>query len=65
MESGMESAPQGPLAIALAISQLLYLIAMPTLGVRLLLLARRRRQLPEALLSAHFLLCCSLGGGEG
>ncbi len=47
--------------IILGISQLAYLAAMVTLGVRLALLARRTRQLPEALLSAHFLLCCTLG----
>jgi hypothetical protein len=48
-------------AIILGISQLAYLGAMVTLGVRLAALARRTRQLPEALLSAHFLLCCTLG----
>jgi hypothetical protein len=47
--------------VALAISQTAYLAAMATLGVRLLLLARRTRQAPEALLAAHFLLCCTLG----
>ena len=48
-------------AIILGISQLAYLGAMVTLGVRLAVLARRTRQLPEALLSAHFLLCCTIG----
>lgn len=47
--------------IALGISQVAYLGAMLTLGVRLALLARRTRQLPEALLAAHFLLSCTLG----
>lgn len=46
---------------ALAISQTAYLAAMATLGVRLALLARRTGRLPEALLAAHFLLCCTLG----
>ena len=48
-------------AIAVGISQVAYLGAMVTLGVRLALLARRTRQLPEVLLAAHFLLCCTLG----
>jgi hypothetical protein len=48
-------------AIALGISQVAYLGAMLTLGARLALLARRTRQLPEALLAAHFLLSCTLG----
>ena len=48
-------------SIVLGISQLAYLGAMLTLGVRLALLARRTRQLPEALLAVHFLLCCTLG----
>ena len=47
--------------IVLGISQTVYLVAMVTLGVRLALLARRTRQLPEALLAAHFLLCCTVG----
>ena len=47
--------------IALGVSQLAYLGAMLTLGVRLAQLARRTRQLPEVLLAAHFLLCCTLG----
>jgi len=48
-------------AIALGLSQLAYLCAMATLGVRLALLARRTRQVPELLLAAHFLLCCTFG----
>lgn len=48
-------------AIAVGVSQVAYLGAMLTLGVRLALLARRTRQLPEVLLAAHFLLCCTLG----
>ena len=48
-------------AIALGISQTVYLAAMVTVGVRIARLARRTRQLPEALLAAHFLLCCTLG----
>jgi hypothetical protein len=48
-------------AIAVGVSQVAYLGAMVTLGVRLALLARRTRQLPELLLAAHFLLCCTLG----
>ena len=48
-------------AIALGVSQVAYLGAMLTLGVRLALLARRTRHLPEVLLAAHFLLCCTLG----
>jgi hypothetical protein len=47
--------------IVLGISQTVYLGAMLTLGIRLALLARRTRQLPEALLAAHFLLCCTVG----
>jgi len=50
-----------PSAIALGISQVVYLGAMVTLGLRLAQLARRTRQLPEALLAAHFLFCCTLG----
>jgi hypothetical protein len=46
--------------VVLGISQLVYLGAMSTLGGRLLARARRTRQLPEALLAIHFLLCCSL-----
>jgi hypothetical protein len=42
-------------------SQLFYLVVIPTLGVRLLLLAKRSRKQPEALLAVHFLLCCGLG----
>lgn len=48
-------------AIALGISQVTYLGAMLTLGVRLALLARRTQQLPEALLAAHFLSSCTIG----
>jgi hypothetical protein len=48
-------------AIALGISQVAYLGAMVTLGVRLVALARRTKQVPEALLAAHFLLSCTLG----
>ena len=47
--------------VALGISQVAYLGAMATLGVRLAQLARRTRQAPEALLAAHFLLSCTLG----
>lgn len=52
--------PGGMLGLALGLSQLAYLAVMGTLGVRLLLMARRSRRLPEALLSAHFLLCCTV-----
>jgi hypothetical protein len=48
-------------AALLVASQLVYLVVMLTLGVRLLLLAKRSRQLPEALLATHFLVCCALG----
>jgi len=51
----------GATALVLGISQTLYLTVMMTLGVRLILLARRTRRLPEALLGAHFVLCLSLG----
>jgi hypothetical protein len=51
----------GAFAALLGISQLLYIAVVLTLGVRLLLLALRSRQLPEALLAIHFLLCCGLG----
>jgi hypothetical protein len=47
--------------VGLSILQAFYLLAMAVLGVRLLRLARRTRRLPEALLGAHFVLCCSLG----
>jgi hypothetical protein len=47
--------------VALGVSQVAYLGAMLTLGVRLALLARRTRGLPEALLAGHFLLSCTLG----
>jgi hypothetical protein len=53
--------PEGALAVLLGISQLVYIVIVLTLGIRLALLARRTRKLPEALLCAHFLLCCSLG----
>jgi hypothetical protein len=53
--------PEGPLAVLLGISQALYVLVVLTLGIRLALLASRTRKLPEALLSVHFLLCCSLG----
>ena len=53
--------PEGTLAVLLGISQLVYLVAIATLGVRVLLRARRTRELPEGLLSLHLLLCCSLG----
>lgn len=48
-------------AAAVGALQVVYLGAMATLGVRLLLLARRTREIPETLLAAHFLLCCVLG----
>jgi hypothetical protein len=51
----------GVFAALLGISQLVYIAVVVTLGVRLLLLAIRSRQLPELLLSIHFLLCCGLG----
>jgi len=51
----------GTAGVVLGISQAAYLVAMLTLGVRLLLLTRRTRELPELLLAAHFLLCCTLG----
>ena len=51
----------GAFAALLGISQLIYIAVVVTLGVRLMQLALRSRQLPEALLSVHFLLCCGLG----
>jgi hypothetical protein len=51
----------GTFAALLGISQLLYIAVVMTLGVRLMLLALRSRQLPESLLAIHFLLCCGLG----
>lgn len=51
----------GAFSALLGISQILYIAVVVTLGVRLLLLALRSRQLPESLLSIHFLLCCGLG----
>jgi len=51
----------GGFAALLGISQLLYIAVVMTLGVRLMLLALRSRQLPESLLAIHFLLCCGLG----
>jgi hypothetical protein len=51
----------GAFAALLGISQLLYIAVVVTLGVRLMLLALRSRQLPESLLAIHFLLCCGLG----
>jgi hypothetical protein len=48
-------------AVVLGISQVAYLVAMATLGIRLALLARRTRQLPEALLAVHFLASCTIG----
>lgn len=48
------------LGVALGVSQVVYLLVMGTLGVRLFQLARRSRKLPEALLSVHFVLCCTL-----
>jgi hypothetical protein len=53
--------PEGVLAVLLGISQFVYVGIVLTLGIRLALLARRTRKLPEALLCVHFLLCCSLG----
>jgi hypothetical protein len=50
-----------PLLLLLGASQTVYLGVVLTLGVRLLLLARRTRQLPEAMLATHFLLCGGLG----
>jgi hypothetical protein len=60
----MGSGAQGPglaLGALLGISQLVYLAAMATLGGRLLRRALRSRELPEALLALHFLLCCTFG----
>jgi len=51
----------GAAALVLGVSQTLYLLVMTALGARLLALARRTRRLPEALLGAHFVLCCALG----
>jgi hypothetical protein len=51
----------GGFAALLGISQLLYIAVVLALGVRLMLLAIRSRQLPESLLAIHFLLCCGLG----
>ena len=51
----------GAFAALLGISQLLYIAVVVALGVRLMLLALRSRQLPESLLAMHFLLCCGLG----
>jgi hypothetical protein len=45
----------GAFAALLGISQLLYIAVVVTLGVRLMLLALRSRQLPESLLAIHFL----------
>jgi hypothetical protein len=53
--------PEGILAVLLGVSQLVYLVVVMTLGIRLAVLARRTRKVPEALLCAHFLLCCTLG----
>jgi hypothetical protein len=53
--------PEGALAIALGISQLLYLVTVSTLGIRLMSLAVRTRKLPESFLAVHFILCCGLG----
>lgn len=55
------SAALGVFAAILGIAQVLYLVVMTTLGVRLMRLAVRSRQLPEAFLAVHFVLCCSLG----
>jgi len=51
----------GAFAAILGIFQILYIVVVMALGVRLMLLAIRTRQLPESLLAAHFLLCCGLG----
>jgi hypothetical protein len=51
----------GGLAIAVGASQVVYLTAMLALGCRLLARALRSGELPETLLSLHFLLCCTLG----
>jgi hypothetical protein len=53
--------PEGILAVLLGVSQLVYVVIVLTLGIRLALLAKRARKVPEALLCVHFLLCCSLG----
>jgi len=53
--------PASPFSVLLGVSQLLYLTVIGLLGVRLLALARRNRELPEALLAVHFLLCLGLG----
>jgi hypothetical protein len=60
----MGEGAQGPglaLGALLGISQLVYLGAMAALGGRLLRRAVRSRELPEALLALHFLLCCTVG----
>jgi len=51
----------GAFAALLAVSQLLYIAVVLVLGVRLMLLSIRTRQLPESLLATHFLLCCGMG----
>lgn len=51
----------GAFAALLGASQLVYIAVVMTLGVRLVLLGLRSRQLPEFLLAIHFLLCCGLG----
>jgi hypothetical protein len=53
--------PEGVLAVLLGFSQCVYVVIVLMLGIRLALLARRTRKVPEALLCVHFLLCCSLG----
>jgi hypothetical protein len=51
----------GTFAAILGTSQLIYIAVVVALGVRLMRLALRSQQLPEALLAIHFLLCCGLG----
>jgi hypothetical protein len=60
-EAGLFAPPEGGLAVLLIVSQLLYLVTVLTLGTRLLLLSKRTRQLPEALLASHFVLCAGIG----
>lgn len=49
------------IGVAFGISQIVYLATIFTLGVRLGLRARARRELAEGLLAAHFILCAGLG----
>jgi hypothetical protein len=51
----------GAFAALLGVAQLLYIAVVLTLGVRLMLLAIRSRQIPESFLATHFLACCGAG----